>query len=378
MIERSASRVAIGAALLACHCGGMFAPEPEAADDGGAPPAKLVDGGSPPDALAARDASPLRDASPPPPDGSPPPACQPGLSVLVQNANGAQNSEYFSNLVIDDTSLYYVDLATQGDVATTGTVTSIPLAGGTPTTLAVSPSWVEPLALGGGILFTFQGYDLVSLPAGGGALTTIATMVPNVAQIIVAGGFVFWTVSATLGSDGAGDTPGQLMSMPVGGGTPSLLHEFDSLGLTAGASSLYWVEDVGVMGMPLSGGPVTTLVSGQQDGVSAFALDDSYFYWSVYGSSIDTQDLHQVPIAGGADKVIASASSFSSIASDAKSVYWTNDKDGTVVGMPVGGGAATTLASGRASPGGLVLDSGCLYWEETPYQAPGQIVSMRK
>jgi hypothetical protein len=130
--------------------------------------------------------------------------------------------------------------------------------------------------------------------------------------------------------------------------------------------------------MPLSGGPVTTLVSGQQDGVSAFALDDSYFYWSVYGSSIDTQDLHQVPIAGGADKVIASASSFSSIASDAKSVYWTNDKDGTVVGMPVGGGAATTLASGRASPGGLVLDSGCLYWEETPYQAPGQIVSMRK
>jgi hypothetical protein len=72
-----------------------------------------------------------------------------------------------------------------------------------------------------------------------------------------------------------------------------------------------------------------------------------------------------VPIDGGAASTLATGRSALLIAVDATSVYWARHGDsacqGTVVKVPVGGGILTTLASGLASPYGVAVDGTSVY-----------------
>jgi hypothetical protein len=84
----------------------------------------------------------------------------------------------------------------------------------------------------------------------------------------------------------------------------------------------------------------------------------------------------KVPLTGGAATTLASVNNADpwGIVVDATSVYWVNDEasvpgsnssehgKGSVMKVPLGGGTPTTLASGLTFPAGIAVDATNVYW----------------
>jgi sugar lactone lactonase YvrE len=64
---------------------------------------------------------------------------------------------------------------------------------------------------------------------------------------------------------------------------------------------------------------------------------------------------------GGASTTLATGSGVFGVAADAANVYWAEMANGTIMKVPVGGGAATTVASGLSGPNQIAIDAKNLY-----------------
>jgi hypothetical protein len=115
-----------------------------------------------------------------------------GTATTVVSGNG-------SPVAVDANNLYY-GFHGLGGSNTYGPVLQLPLAGGTPTTLATGLHMVDGIAVdAANVYWTDNNGDVLRVPIGGGAVTTLATKQVLCGDIAVDATHVYWvSVSAVL------------------------------------------------------------------------------------------------------------------------------------------------------------------------------------
>jgi hypothetical protein len=156
------------------------------------------------------------------------------------------------------------------------------------------------------------------MPLAGGAIVTLAAGLPTETDFLINATGVYWNGQACP-ADGGACTPG-LLSVPLSGGTPTLVAAGAIKGFTIDATDAYAIASAGIERIPLDGSPTSTIVSGY------------------------TPDTLVV---------------------DAMFVYWTDKVQSAVMKESLSGvGLPFVLAPNRFKPGGLAIDTSNLYWVE--------------
>jgi hypothetical protein len=107
------------------------------------------------------------------------------------------------------------------------------------------------------------------------------------------------------------------------------------------------------------GATLSTLAMLTQSGPEFIAVDAT----NVYVAETIGGSVVKVPIGGGAPVVLATKQSApTGIVVDGANVYWTNQNGGSVMKVPIGGGAPVTLASGQGTPVDIAVDASSVYW----------------
>ena len=136
---------------------------------------------------------------------------------------------------------------------------------------------------------------ILSVPVSGGTVSTVASHLGVGEWIFSAYGQLYWTTS-----------DGRVLTVPTSGGTPTqLAYEVTGgTAVVADQEAAYWTNTAGnVMRLPLDGGTATALALGQTPG-PGLAVDETSVYWVNFNTGINSADggtasLMKVAIDGG-------------------------------------------------------------------------------
>ncbi|WP_437297192.1 hypothetical protein [Sorangium sp. So ce426] len=155
----------------------------------------------------------------------------------------------------------------------------------------------------------------------------------------------------------------QVMTVPVRGGNAEFLFmgdpPFAPQSITLDAAGQIYFTDSGldiIMQATYEGD--STILADRQTYAMGIAVDAENVYWT----SADQGTVMKVPVAGGAPVALAEGQdSPLGIAVDATHVYWVNE-GGTVMKVPVAGGAPSALADEQVRPQDIAVDAAAVYW----------------
>lgn len=193
----------------------------------------------------------------------------------------------------------------------------------------------------------------------GGAVIVLATDQYAPSFIALDSTSAYWT------DDGSGS----VAKVPLGGGTVTTLaaaHDGYAIGIALSSTQVYWTNAFAVLSMPLDGGAVVTLAP-QQNSATGVVVDATSVYWANQYHTV-----MKMPLEGGVATTLAAIQSLTpsgGIAVDGTSVYWgtSGGGDGTVVKTPLAGGSITTLATGQNLPNQIAVDGTSVYWTNSGY-----------
>jgi hypothetical protein len=251
------------------------------------------------------------------------------------------------NLAVDATGIYYGSF---NDIIRIGP------GGGSTFVLSQNNPWPQGMAIdASNVYWATQGqcpfpYDggtcqtgfVYQVSQGGGTVFTLSSGERAPASVAVMGGMVYWM------SDGAGD------------GTASAV----------------------VRSAPIGGGPVRTIASGfvadyNHDGnnpcSTCLAVDATSVYFTTYDGT-STSAVMKVPLTGGVATTLASSfGDVNSLALDSSGLYIADQQQGSIVQVPVGGGAPVVVVAAGTNapmtPWNIALDANDVYY--TAFQCPG-------
>ena len=264
-------------------------------------------------------------------------------------------------LAIDSNSAYWTNID--------GTVRSVPLAGGTTTTLAQGLGSGMGLAVDAlNVYAVSQDGRIISAPLSGSmAVTVLATAQPNPYALTIDGANVYWS---TTGS-GAGN--GTIMSCAKTGcnQAPTTLasgvHVQYPYGLLVTGGSVYWTSfNFGgeINRVPTTGGSFTTFSSGLGYPYE-ISVASNVMMVVLYGQG---GVIATVPMGGGSASNIVGGQSFPTEgATDGVNAYWTltipnNEKGATLVKSSLTTPMAEILAVNVQPAGSVAVDASSVYW----------------
>lgn len=236
-----------------------------------------------------------------------------GISTTLASDQG-----FADDIAIDATNVYW---AAHSDE----TVMKVPKAGGPPVALATGQNGPGGLAVNATELYYICNRGVMRMPLAGGSSTVLAPS-PSYSideALVLDATNVYWR------SDGLNNVINKIMKQSLEtGSTPITLATPSSIGsLALDATNIYWtMPEGGVAGAaklakaPLEGGATTILATGLET-PSDIAVDGTYVYWTVWAQGT----VMKMPVTGGTPIILASDQGHpSAIVLDATSVYWTD------------------------------------------------------
>lgn len=230
-----------------------------------------------------------------------------------------------SRIAVDATNVYFVDYRTTTIDFSDCVVAMAPLDGSAPPTILATRQYFFDMRLAQdttSIYWTTNSADfahgtVVKASKASGAVTNLATGQWAPRSIAVDGTRVFW------------ESNYQIMSVPVEGGTPTMVTGGSASATALDASNLYFMSGGTLTKVPLDGGAPVEVVS--IDGfpsAGAIAVDDTSAYWAISPDGT----IMKAPLDGGTPTILATDQNMPlAIAVDATSVYWVNNGDGRVM-----------------------------------------------
>jgi hypothetical protein len=215
------------------------------------------------------------------------------------------------------------------------------------TLLFASTSYIPDMVFYQGVPYWSDFVSILSLPVTGGTPTTVANNLRGARTVATDGANVYW-----------GYQDGTILEKRIVGGPDVTLATGlpNPIRMAVDATDLYVLGDSGasLWKVSLANGARTTLAP-ITDRPYALALDATNVYWAGVGA------LKQLPKTGGAPVTLAVGEP-SGVAVDATTVYFTDFQAGTVAAVPIGGGAAVTLVSGLRYPSAVAVDATNVYF----------------
>ena len=237
------------------------------------------------------------------------------------------------------------------------TLQRVPIRGGTIETVYEGQGCVRALAVDQGSLYFATTDQILTMKLDGSSPPSLVVAAPGFSEVLgVVGGYVYWQADSSYINR---FSPAKGLEADLGN------DSFPVHAISLTPARAYWAGASAIVSLRHDKLVPSTVAAVQSDfttGVPAFILDAAHAYWAEPMNSV----IKTVPIGGGTESVLTSASKPTSFFVDAASLYWTDAASQDVRVVPLGAPNAKSkvIAAGQEIVNGsrIVGDEEAVYW----------------